>query len=209
MLKCTPWDSNARDNALDLALHAAERAVALDATNQHAQWALAYQYFQRRDLENYLAAVDKMIRINPNDAFYLGCAGWAIAFSGQWQRGRELVEKAIALSRYHPGWWHYPLVIEHYHEGDYDRAIAEAQKLDLPDLFWTPLLYAAIYAQMGRSAEAKAQLAEALRLNPDLPARPRYYLENYIFPEEVVEQIMDGLRKAGLPDLKVSQNSKA
>jgi adenylate cyclase len=191
-----------------LALDAARRAVALEATSQHAQWALAYAYFQRRDLENHLAAVDKVIRLNPNDAYYLGYAGWAIAFAGQWKRGRALVDKAIALSPYYPGWWHYPFVIELYHEGDYQGAIAEAQKLDLPDLFWTPLLYAAIYAQMGRSAEAQAQLAEALRQNPDLAARPRHYLGNYIFPHEVIERIMDGLRKAGLPDPQLSQDSK-
>jgi adenylate cyclase len=35
---------NPRDDALDLALDAAQRAVALDATSQHAQWALAYAY---------------------------------------------------------------------------------------------------------------------------------------------------------------------
>ena len=53
---------------------------------------------------------------------------------------------------------------------------------------------------MGRTEQAKAQLAEALRQNPDLAARPRHYLGNYIFPHEVIERIMDGLRKAGLPD---------
>jgi TolB-like protein/Flp pilus assembly protein TadD len=191
---------NPRDDPLDLALEAAERAVALDSKSQHAQWALAYAYFQRRDLENYIAAVDKTVSLNPNDAYYLGYAGWAIAFSGQWERGRALVEKAIKLSQYYPGWWHYPLVIEQYHKGEYERAIAEAQKLDLPDFFWTPLMYAAIYAQMGRSTEAETQLAEALRQNPDLAVRPRHYLGNYIFPDEVIERIMDGLHKAGLPD---------
>ena len=174
--------------------------MALDATSQPSQWALAYAYFQRRDLENYIAAMDKLLALNPNDASFLGYAGWAIAWSGQWKRGRALVDKAIKLSPYYPGWWHYPFVVQHYFEGDYQRAIVEAQKLDIPDLFWTPMLYAAIYAQLGRGAEAEAQLAEALRQNPDLAARPRHYLGNYIFPGEVIEQIMDGLRNAGLPD---------
>jgi TolB-like protein/class 3 adenylate cyclase len=200
---------NPRSNALDLALDAAQRAVALDATSQHAQWALAYAYFQRRDLENYLGVVDKVIRLNPNDAYYLGYSGWAVAWSGQWGRGRALVDKAIKLSPYYPGWWHYPFVVQNYFEGNYQRALVEAQKLDMPDLFWTPMLYAAIYAQMGRTAEAEAQLAEALRQNPDLATRPRHYLGNYIFPAEVIEQIMDGLRKAGLSDPQQSQDSKA
>jgi TolB-like protein/class 3 adenylate cyclase/Tfp pilus assembly protein PilF len=191
---------NPKDNPLDLALDAAERAVSLDGTSQHAQWALAYAYFQRHDLENSFAALDRTVSLNPNDAYYLGYAGWAIAFLGQWERGRALVEKATKLSPYYPGWWHYPFVIQYYYQGEYDRAIAEAQKLNLPDLFWTPLLYAVIYAQTGRTAEAEAQLSEALRQNPDLAIRPRHYLGNYIFPEDVIERIMEGLRKAGLAD---------
>ncbi len=188
---------NPKHNPLDLALHAAARAVALDPTSQHAQWAMAYAYFQRRDPENYLAAVDKVVRLNPNDAYY------------QWERGRALVETAIKLSPYYPSWWHYPLVIEHYRKGDYELAIVEARKLDLPDFFRTPLMYAAIYAQMERIAEARAQLAEALRQNPDLATRPRHYLGNYIFPEQVIEQVMEGLIKAGLPDPQLSHGSKA
>jgi tetratricopeptide (TPR) repeat protein len=89
-------------------------------------------------------------------------------------------------------------VVQHYYEGDYQRAIAEAQKLSMPDLFWTPMLYAAIYGQMGRAKEAQQSLAEALRQNPDLADRPRFYIGAYVFPEEYIDKIVDGLRKAGL-----------
>jgi hypothetical protein len=41
---------------------------------------------------------------------------------------------------------------------------------------------------------------ERLRQNPDLAVRPRHYLGNYIFPGQAIDQIMDGLRKAGLPE---------
>jgi TolB-like protein/class 3 adenylate cyclase/tetratricopeptide (TPR) repeat protein len=191
---------NPIEGALDLALEAAQRAQALEPTSQFAQYALAYTYFNRRDLENTLVSMEKLVRLNPDNAWYLGFAGWAIAFTGEWDRGREMIEKAAKLNPYQPTWLLYPLILDHYRKGEYELALAMAQKLDLPDSFWTSLMYAAIYAQMGRTTEAQSKLAEALRQNPDLAVRPRHYLGNYIFPEEVIEGVMDGLHKAGLPD---------
>ena len=59
-----------------------------------------------------------------------------------------MFDKAVKLNPYHPGWLHYPFVICDYAEGDYKSALAELQKIDMPDMFWTPMLYAAIYAEM-------------------------------------------------------------
>jgi TolB-like protein len=195
--------------ALDLALEAARRAQALDSTSQFAQYALAYVYFYRRDLENTLVNMEKLVRLNPNNAWYLGFAGWALAYTGQWDRGREMVEKAAKLNPYQPTWLLYPLIFDHYRKGEYELALAMAQKLDLPDFFWTPLSFAIIYGQLGRLDEARAALAEALAQQPDFAERPRHYIGAYVFPEDVIEQMMDGLRKAGLSDPQLSQGSKA
>jgi TolB-like protein/class 3 adenylate cyclase len=197
---CHALGFNPVQNALDKALDAAERALAIDSRNQQGQYALAYAYFARRELENYLVNIEKLVRINPNSGYYLGVAGWAIAWSGQCDRGRELFDKAVKLNPYHPGWQHYPFIICHYWENEYELALAEAHKLELPDFFWTPMMYAAIYGQMGRAKEAQQSLAEALRQNPDLAERPRFYIGAYVFPEEFIDKIVDGLRKAGLPD---------
>ena len=70
--------------------------------------------------------------------------------------------------------------------------------LGLPDFFWTPAMYAVIYAQQGRDTEAKQALATALEQNPDLANQPRFYISAYVFPEDIVEQIIDGLRLAGM-----------
>jgi TolB-like protein len=191
---------NPVENALDKALGAAQRALAIDPRNQQAQYGLAYAHFARRELENYLVNIEKLVRLNPNNGYYLSVAGWAIAWSGQCARGRELFEKAIKLNPYHPGWLHYPFVICYYWEDEYGLALAEAHKLELPDFFWTPMMFAAIYGQMGRTKEAEQALADAVELNPDLAERPRFYIGAYVFPEEFIEKIVDGLRKAGLPE---------
>jgi len=189
---------NPVDNALDKALDAAKRAQALDPTSQQAQYALAYTQFIRRDLDNYLASMDKLWRLNPNNAFWLGVAGWGIAWSGECERGRAMFDQAVKLNPYHPGWLHYPFVICHYAKGDYTAALAELQKIDMPDMFWTPMLYAAIHAERGNADEARLSLAEAVRQNPDLAKRPRFWIGAYVVPEEFIDKIVDGLREAGL-----------
>jgi tetratricopeptide (TPR) repeat protein len=200
---------NPREGALDLALRAAQRAQVLDPTSQFAQYALAFTYFNRRDLENTLVSVEKLVSLNPNNAYYLGFAGWAIAYTGQWDRGRQMIEKAAKLNPYHPTWFYYPLIFDHYRKGEYELALARAQKLDLHDFFWTPIRFAMIYAQLGRLDEARAALHEALALQPDFAQRPRHHIGAFVFPQEVIEQIIDGLSKAGLTDPKASQDSKA
>jgi TolB-like protein/class 3 adenylate cyclase/cytochrome c-type biogenesis protein CcmH/NrfG len=189
---------NPVDNALDKALDAAERALAIDPRNQQGQYGLAYAYFARRELESFMVNIEKVVRLNPNNGYYLGAAGWTIALSGQCDRGRELFDKAVKLNPYHPGWMLYPFIVCHYWADEYELALAEAHNLGLPDFFWTPMMFAAIYGQMGRTKEAQEALADALKLNPDLAERPHFYIGAFVVPEEFINKLVDGLRKAGL-----------
>jgi TolB-like protein/DNA-binding SARP family transcriptional activator/Flp pilus assembly protein TadD len=183
---------------LEKAIEAAEAALALDPMNQYARWSLAYTYFQMRDLDKFLVAVDRVIEVNPNNAYWVGNVGWGLMFAGQWERGRAMIDEAISLNPYHPGWWHYPTLIHDYIRGDYIAALAEAEKLGLPDFFWSPAMFAAIYGQLGRPAEAKKAVTDLLGLNPDFVERPRFYIGAYVFSDETVEQLIGGLQKAGL-----------
>jgi hypothetical protein len=51
---------------------------------------------------------------------------------------------------------------------------------------------------MGRKKEAQEALADALKLNPDLAERPHFYIGAFVVPEEFINKLVDGLRKAGL-----------
>ena len=68
-----------------------------------------------------------------------------------------------------------------------------------PDSLMAHLLLAAVYSEMGRQEDAKIQVAEILRINPE------FTLEH--FPQAVLirnqdekKRHMDALRKAGLPE---------
>ncbi len=185
-------------NPLDRALELGRRAVELDPNSQRAHWALAFAYFHRQERDSMLAEANKVIELNPNNAFWLGTAGWAIALAGDWERGARLILNGFELNPFHPGWHHYPLFINHYRQGEYEKALAEAQQFNLPDYFWSPMLFAAAYGQLGLVANAEQSIGELLSLNPDFADRPGFYIGNYVFEDEVVEHIVAGLAKAGL-----------
>jgi len=54
------------------------------------------------------------------------------------------------------------------------------------------------YAHLGRIEEARAQAAHVLRLDPDFIAAETFRRLAF-WPPEIVEDFVDGLRKAGLP----------
>ncbi len=74
-----------------------------------------------------------------------------------------------------------------------------ADRIKMPDFYFDPMLHATILGQLGRTGEAKAALAEAVTLQPDLPEKIREYLNPwFVVQPELLERILDGLRKAGL-----------
>ena len=189
---------NPVESPLMKAIEAAETALALDPMNQNARWALAYTYFQMRDQEKFLIAVERVVEANPNNAYWVGNVGWGLMFAGQWDRGRSMIAEAVSLNPYHPGWWHFPTLIHDYIRGDYEGALVEAEKLGLADFYWSAAMFAAIYGQLDRDTKAAHALADLLALNPDFANRTRFYLGAFIFSEKVVEDLIVGLRKAGL-----------
>ncbi len=100
----------------------------------------------------------------------------------------------------------------HYGAGRYEEAVDWAkQSVRLnPDavvpylgLTWSyaQLALAASNAQLGRIDEARAALAEVLRIDPDLTLEKRKrQLADLSFDPDVIEHSNDGLRKAGLPE---------
>jgi len=57
---------------------------------------------------------------------------------------------------------------------------------------------AATFGQLGRVEEGKRAVENLLKLKPDFPSRGRVLIGHYIIFEEIVERVINGLRKAGL-----------
>ena len=178
----------------------ARRAVDLNPSSQLVRFSLAYIHFYRHERVPFLAEMERTLALNPNSAYYLGAIGWALAFAGEWERGEALIDKAVKLNPIYPHWYHYPTVIGRYRAGNYEGALTEAAKIDIPDFFWTPMVKAAALGQLQRDSEAREQIDKLLELNPDFENRAAEYVGFYVFDESVVAHLIEGLHKAGLPD---------
>ncbi|MCH6563268.1 MAG: hypothetical protein IH800_12735 [Myxococcales bacterium] len=190
---------NPRAGSLDRALALARRAVELDPTNQAAQLALAQVHWSRHELDGFFPAADRAVALNPNEAKTLASVGLSTTLAGRWDRGAALIRQAIALNPYHPGWYYLALFHDHYRKGQYQEALDEAQKINMPELWETSSTLAQAYAQLGRREQAQAAVAQLLKLYPDFAVSAWREFRKRNLPEAEIAHLLDGLRKAGLP----------
>ena len=104
---------------------------------------------------------------------------------------------ATRTTRTGPGWYWFPLFYNAYRKGEYSEALSIALKINLPHFFYAHVVVAAAYGQLGNPEAARETLRELLGLRPDFAVTGREDLGKW-YPPELVEQLIDGLRKAGL-----------
>jgi TolB-like protein len=188
-----PESYDSRDRALEVA----ERAVNLDPANQVAQGALALASIMQGDHGRGRIAVYRAIELNPNNALWLGLLGTWLSFSGDFERGVPMVKKALVLDANPPPWIHMAIFLEHYHEGRYEAALAEAELVETGD-FRTPAFLAAVHGQLGQGLESEEGLSELRMLfQGSLDDITQELIQRNGFAPELAGHIVEGLRKAG------------
>ena len=189
---------NRRPDPLGRALRAAQRAVDLDPTCQHARAGIAQVHFFRREIPAFRAAAEQAIALNPRDTDTLGVMGNMLADSGDFERGPALVRRAMELNPHFPDWFRFALTVEHFHKTDYAGALEELARVNMPGFFWKELWIAACAGLAGRHAEAAAAAAELRRLDPDIERQAREFMDAWLYASGLTERFLEGLRKAGL-----------
>ena len=188
---------NLRPDPLGRAFTAARRAIEIAPSNHLAYHALASVLFFRRETQAFRSAVQRAITLNPMDGFTIAYMGFLTAYSGDWARGGELVEKARNLNPNHPGWYWFPPVFDAYRKGDYTGALEFALKVNMPGFWRNSLALAVTYGQLGELELARNAAQELLAVRPEFAAKAREECRKWWDPE-LVEKLIEGLRKAGL-----------
>ena len=188
---------NLRPDPLGRALAAARRAVDAAPSNHLAHHALASVLYFRRELQAFRSAAQRAMELNPMDGFTLAYMGFQISFSGDWDRGCALMEKARSLNPNHPGWYWFPPFFNAYRKADYRAALEFALKVNMPGFWRNELALAATYGQLGELEMARSAAQELLASRPEFATTAREECRKW-WDAELVEQILEGLRKAGL-----------
>lgn len=187
------------DDWAEKSLAAARRAIDLDPKNPDAYYALAIRSQivgeDRTVFRNYAR---KAIELNPNDSFVLADLGTWMAYSGEWETGKEWVTRAKKLNPKHQSWWDFIWQLHAFLQGDYAASIDYAQIVNLPGNYMVQATLAAAYAMNGDQKKAAETLARVLELKPGFADDPQQPYRARGMPDELIDGLMEGLRKAGL-----------
>jgi TolB-like protein/class 3 adenylate cyclase len=184
---------------LERALVLAQQAVALDDSLPEAHKELAYTYLYKRQHEQALTAAKRGIALAPNDAEGYAELGLILNYAGQSEEAIGLLKKAIRLNPRYPVNYLVRLGAAYSLARQYEEALAVLQGASLrnPNLLPPHLYLAANYSELGRDAEARAEAAEVLRINPDWSLEAWKRRVPYKDPA-MLERRLAALRKAGL-----------
>lgn len=192
------WDLPGFDEPLDTALRFARRAATLAPESQLVRTILAYVLLLKEERDLFDAEAEAALALNPNSPNYSGTVGYLLACAGEYERGEDLLRKAIALNPCHPGWFHHGLFMAHFHRGEYEQAFAEAMRAGSQVYFWDVVLRAAALGKLGRAGEAETAVRALREIRPDFERRVRDFLSRTATSPALWDDFIDGLRKAGL-----------
>jgi TolB-like protein len=177
---------------------AANRSVELDPTC-HAGWrSLAALHFFERDVNGFRVAAERAVALNPLNTTSISFMGMLLAYAGDWNRGVELVERAIDLNPHHPRWVHYVLATNHYRNREFDKALVEAKRSNQSQFVWTPLCVAVAAGQLGLAADARAALGAIRQNHPSYlePDTVRALWSKWQWDAALVDRLLEGFAKA-------------
>jgi adenylate cyclase len=181
------------------ALAAAQRGLVLNDASPPGHVLLGIVYLFQKQYELALAEMERAIVLDPNDA--LGYAFLAETLS---RVGRS--EEAVARAEQALG--RKSLIVDnhlssvgaaYYLAGRTEEAIAPLKQYlsRYPNILGAHLALAAAYSELGREAEARAEAAEVLRINPHFSLEVHQQRAPIKDPA-MLERHLAALRKAGL-----------
>jgi len=175
-----------------------DRAIALDRGNIHAYLTKGQYLAMSGRPEDAVRALDAGLAIDPNAAALLATRSNAEDYLRRFERAKSDIQQAMLLSPRDPamGQWFNLRADPELGLGHFDEALEDAKNAleGGHRVFYTYLNLAAAHAFKGEMDEAKAAVAEARLLKPDLSVK---WLVKH---KPVLQFAFDGLRKAGLPE---------
>jgi adenylate cyclase len=195
------WDK-APAQSQEQSFELAQRAVALDDSLSAAHRVLGGVYLFKRQHEQAIAEIEQAIALNPSDAVHYLGLGIALVFAGQPEKGIELIEQGMRLDPRNPAPYLQNLGWAYRSTGQCEKAIAPLKRVLSLTPAYTPgrVNLAVCYVELGREEEARAEAAEALRLDPSFSVEKAWRKENQPFkdPTAVLGRLYAAARKAGL-----------
>ena len=186
------------DRVLQAALHAQDLAP----LSGHAQYYVALGYYATCNADRVRIEAEKAAALNPYNAGMLGGLSLYVAFTGHWDEGKALAEKAMKLAgpTATPIWW-WPAAKRAWFRGEYQEAYEGFQRAYIESFWLSHLDLAYTLPFLGRVDEAKQHVAALLKMYPTMTIREAdAFYKLVCFDAAYREKMAGALRQAGLPE---------
>jgi len=161
---------------------------------------LGYIYLYQQQYEQALAEIERGVALAPTEAVSYAALAEVLSRVGRSEDALEAAAQALRLQPFIIADEHLAHVGSAYAvAGRYEEARAALQRYlsHYPNMLSHHLTLAVVYSELGQTAEARAEAAEVLRLNPQFSLevhRQRLPIKD----PAVLERQLAALRKAGL-----------
>jgi TolB-like protein/DNA-binding winged helix-turn-helix (wHTH) protein/Flp pilus assembly protein TadD len=185
---------------LDQAYDAAQNGITLKSDYPLAHTALGTVYLWRKHYDNALAEFERAVKLDGNYVCGHMLLADGLGAVGRVEEAVQAGERALSLKALPlDDRCLYGVASAYALAGRLEEAAALSQRLlqQFPNFLESHLALAAIYSELGREAEARAEAAEVLRLNPNFSLeihKQRVPLKD----PAMLERHIAALRKAGL-----------
>jgi adenylate cyclase len=194
------WSKSPK-KSLEQAFKLAQKAIALDKSSPNCYALLSSIYMFQKQYEKAIAEAERAIALDPNADGAYSQLGTVLQMVGRQQEAIAPLEKAIRLNPMAPSIYFRRLGTAYRDIGRYEEAIVQLKKaINLsPDSLYPHSALAATYSLAGRDEEARAEVSEVLRIQPEITLgiiAKRVAYKN----KADIDRIINALRKAGLPE---------
>jgi adenylate cyclase len=186
------------DQSLARAFELAQKAISLDDSDATAYSVLGAIYVMKKQYDRAIAECERAVSLDPNSAENFIRLGYVLNWAGRAEEAIPYIQNAMRLNPLPPANYFVHLAVSYRESGQYEKAI-EASKKALqrePNSQFPYMTLAISYIRLGREEEARAAVAEILRINP------KFSLERYAkilpYPQPVADRFVEDLQKAGL-----------
>jgi adenylate cyclase len=173
-----------------------QKSIGLDPTDPHGYGNLAFSFSMLGKHAKAIETAEQAVALNPNSAATHLTLAYALSNAGRAAEAIPEYQKAIRFNPIPPANYLFGLGLAYGYTGQYEEAIKWCQKAvqRAPDAYLPHLLLAAAYSMAGRAADAHAEGAEVLRIDP------KFTLEEYSkrYQSEYKELLIKALSNAGL-----------
>jgi hypothetical protein len=192
------FELSRRPVSIDDAVSCAYQGVMLEPAGIRVRCLLAAALLMKGELQAARNELDQTLRISGDSLVYREIVGWLLALAGEWGRGMTIMLDTMRRNPYCLPHVKFGLWADRLRRCEYEEAYVAALEYQDTAFFWRALMVACCLGHLGRLGEARMAAIDLLRQKPSFLERGRILIGYYIKPAELRENVVEGLRKAGL-----------